>query len=90
MRTPRAVATIPGEAVPEPAVGPLVAYAPVPRDARAPTAFGIAARSFPARCSPHRTGSAVVHITPYAAVAYAGVPGAAGTACAGPSRAVRP
>lgn len=59
MRTLRAAAAIPGEAMPRPAAGRPRAYAQVPRDARSPTAFGIAAPLFPARCWSHRTGNAV-------------------------------
>ncbi|WP_084904963.1 hypothetical protein [Streptomyces sp. CB03238] len=59
MRTLRAAATTPGEAMPRPAAEPPLVYAPVPRDARAPTAFGIVSPAFPVRCWAHRTGNAV-------------------------------
>ncbi|MFC8919611.1 hypothetical protein ACFT5C_28050 [Streptomyces sp. NPDC057116] len=59
MRTLRAAVTIPGEAMPSPAAGPGQAYALVPRDARSPVAFGIAAPLFPVRCWSHRAGNAV-------------------------------
>ncbi|WP_126888290.1 hypothetical protein [Streptomyces sp. WAC05374] len=59
MRTLRAAVTIPGEAMPISAAGPWQAYALVPRDARSPTAFGIAAPLFPVRCWSHRAGNAV-------------------------------